>query len=77
MAEGRSEANWGLLSHLLALLANVNRDPRRSAPLSPSDFDPHARAREKSAPTQRVNIKDIKDLLMGMRPPREPFRMVP
>jgi len=41
MAEARSKAEWGRMSSLMALTANVHLLPRR--PLKPSDFDPYAR----------------------------------
>ncbi|HOD83616.1 MAG TPA: hypothetical protein PKG77_19535 [Phycisphaerae bacterium] len=43
MAQARQRAAWERTSWLLALIANVNRDPRRqSRPLKPADFDPYA-----------------------------------
>jgi len=41
MAESRSKAEWGRTASLMALLANVNRDPKKHRPFRPSDFDPH------------------------------------
>lgn len=41
MAEARSRAEWGRMSSLMALTANVHLLPRR--PLKPSDFDPYAK----------------------------------
>ena len=42
MAEGRSRSTWSHTSTVLAMIANVNRDPKKSDPFRPSDFDPHA-----------------------------------
>lgn len=42
MAEGRSREAWGHTSHLLCLIANVNRDPKKSRPFRPEQFNPHA-----------------------------------
>ncbi|MCX7804796.1 MAG: hypothetical protein N3A38_06350 [Planctomycetota bacterium] len=44
MAEGRVRADWGRMSVLLALLANVHRDPKRTRAFRPEDFDPFAKA---------------------------------
>ncbi len=44
MAETRGRAEWGRTSALLALIANANRDPRRTKAFSPDDFNPYARA---------------------------------
>lgn len=47
MAEGKCKEAWGRTSTLLALLANVNRDPKkRSKEFTPSEFNPYE-AREK------------------------------
>jgi hypothetical protein len=40
MAEGRGKAEWGRMSALLAMLANINRDPKKSSPAKPTDFNP-------------------------------------
>jgi hypothetical protein len=42
MAEARSRAAWAHTSSVLAMLANVNRDPKRTRAFRPEDFDPHA-----------------------------------
>jgi hypothetical protein len=43
MAEGLGRERWAHTSLLCALIANANRDPKRSRPFKPSDFDPYAR----------------------------------
>lgn len=48
MAEGRSHAEWGRTSSLMALVANVNRDPKkRRRPFTPSEFNPHIAGRRR------------------------------
>ena len=42
MAESRSQENWAHTSAILALVANVNRDPKKSRAFKPADFNPHA-----------------------------------
>jgi hypothetical protein len=43
MAEGRRKENWSHTSHLLAMLANANRDAKKQRqPFSPNDFNPFA-----------------------------------
>jgi hypothetical protein len=41
MAQGRGKAEWGRASALLALLVNINRDPKKSSPAKPSDLNPY------------------------------------
>lgn len=40
MAEGRTQENWNHTASVLAMLANVNRDPKKGRPLRPADFHP-------------------------------------
>jgi len=43
MAEARGRAEWDRTAAILALTANINRDPRRGRPLTPADFNPYAK----------------------------------
>jgi len=56
MAEARSREAWAHTSAVLALLANVNRDPKKTRPFKPADFDPHA-ARDKRS--EAIEVKDM------------------
>ena len=40
MADGRAKFEWGIASSLMALLANLNRDPKKGKQFKPSDFNP-------------------------------------
>jgi len=42
MAEGRGRFEWGIASSMMALSANLQRDPKRGQPFRPSDFNPFA-----------------------------------
>lgn len=42
MAEGRQESQWGQTAEVLAMLYNLNRDPKRSKPATARDFNPFA-----------------------------------
>jgi hypothetical protein len=41
MADARSRAGWNHTAHLLCLIANVNRDPKKVRAFKPADFNPH------------------------------------
>ena len=41
MAEARSRAAWKRTSSVLALVANVHRDPEKCRARKPEDFDPY------------------------------------
>jgi len=40
MAEAKVREQWSHTSMLLALTANVNRDPKKTRAFSPTDFNP-------------------------------------
>ena len=44
MVKGRGRFEWGIASSMMALLVNLNRDPRKGKPATPSDFNPFAPA---------------------------------
>ena len=41
MAEARARQAWAHTSTVLAMLANVNRDPKKHGPYRPEDFHLH------------------------------------
>ena len=58
MAEGRGREEWGRMSSLLALIANVNRDPEEKRTLfEPSDFNPYETRHTTTNTTSRVRKK--------------------
>lgn len=56
MVEARTQDEWARLSSLMALLANCNRDPKRSKPYQPHDFDPFGR-RPEPKPADRAELR--------------------
>lgn len=46
MSEGAQQERWSRTSAEMALLANTVRDPKKTKPFTPSDFDPFAKERE-------------------------------
>lgn len=51
MAEGLGRERWAHTSMVCCLIANANRDPKKSRPFKPSDFDPYARQDRRSERT--------------------------
>lgn len=43
MGEARLDEYWSRTSSILALIANVHRDPKKTGPFKPSDFTPRPR----------------------------------
>ena len=42
MVEGRGKFEWAQTSALMAIIANIVRDPKRGKPISPATFNPFA-----------------------------------
>ena len=64
MAEGRSESLWSHTSVMLAMIANVNRDPKKTSAFKPDDFNPHARKKDVRLPG---NIRMLKQVFVDRR----------
>ena len=63
MAEARSEHNWAHTSALLALIANVNRDPKKSKAYKPADFNPFSE-RVRQAARVKTDIRILKQVFV-------------
>lgn len=68
MAEARGRDNWAHTSAILALMANVNRDPKRSRVYKPADFDPYQRRQKRD---DALEIKSLGFLKEGFSPKRQ------
>lgn len=62
MAEARAEQQWNHTASLLAMLVNVNRDPRSGRAARPIDFHPLARRVEE--PVLKVDIGVLKQVFV-------------
>ena len=61
MAEARGRDNWTHTSTVLALTANVNRDPKRSRVWRPGDFNPYETRRARGGvPLTAENLTILK-----------------
>ena len=56
MAEARSQQQWAHTSAILAMLANIHRDPKKSRPFKPSDFNPHLRGKEEVIVKTEISV---------------------
>ena len=61
MAEGRGRAEWSRMSSLMALVANVNRDPKKHRAFRPRDFNPYERRRTEGIPLTAANMHLLKN----------------
>lgn len=65
MAQARQQDAWNHTASLLAMLANVNRDPRRGRAFKPADFHPVPAARRtESSPPLKGDIGLLKKVFV-------------
>jgi len=66
MAEGRGRDNWAHSSVLLALIVNVNRDPKKTRAFKPADFDPYAdKYSKRGVVVNKDNISVLRNAFVG------------
>ncbi len=62
MAEGRMRHDWNIAAASMALLANINRDPKKSQAFGPLDFHPMAERKD-----AKVGIEVLKSVFVDRR----------
>jgi len=63
MADARRREAWSHTSAVMAWVGNVMRDPKKTRPFSPDDFNPFAKRRRRplrGLPIRADNIEDLK-----------------
>ncbi len=65
MLDGRQRHDWSIAATVMSVMANIHRDPKRSRPMKPSDFDPFAK---QSRPV-KVDVSVLKDVFIDRRVP--------
>ena len=63
MSEGRCRERWHHTSAVLAMLVNVNSDPKKGSPAKPSDFNPYVE-RPAKKPARKVGVSFLKAVLI-------------
>ena len=56
MTESHERSEWARLASLMALFANVNRDPKRHGAYKPAEFNPYAKHDQYSELTRRKRV---------------------
>ena len=66
MADAKRRENWSHTSHIMSLMANVNRDvKKRRRPYAARDFSPFANRPE--AKTPKTSIRLLKEVFVDER----------
>jgi len=55
------------MSSLLALIANVNRDPKRTRAFRPADFNPYEVRRPAGIPLKKANMGLLKQVFVDRK----------
>ena len=64
MAEGSRKDDWERHSHLLSLIANCHRDPKKCPPFTPRMFDPFAQLKSRPSPPKTKDLSILKTLFV-------------
>jgi hypothetical protein len=71
MAEAKAQHDWARNAALMALIANAHRDPKKSRPFTPKDFNPVAvEARRRPVPKTR-DLRILKQVFVNPIHPSE------
>jgi len=60
MAEARQRDEWNRTSALMALVANINRDPKKTRTFQPADFHPLAAAGRQKCELKAKDLSILK-----------------
>lgn len=63
MGEARLDEHWAHTASILALIANVNRDPKKTGPFKPSDFLPRRQSSSQMT-TEKADISVLKHVFL-------------
>ncbi len=64
MSEARIEQAWNHTAAVLAMLANINRDPRKGRALRPADFHPAIQSKANGTKPLTGDIRMLKSVFI-------------
>ncbi len=64
MAEAKSKDNWNHTAATLAMIFNVNRDPKKQKAITPSELNPHEKKKKSGIPLTTDNLKILKKVFV-------------
>ena len=71
MQEAKCKDLWGHTSNLMALIANVNRDPKKGRACRPADFNPYTAKGSKGTRITADNIGELKVMVPPKKKKKE------
>jgi len=66
MLDGKQRHDWSIAASVMSVMANLQRDPKRSRRLNPSEFDPFM----KNQLPVKVGVSVLKDVFIDGKFPR-------
>jgi len=63
MAEAVSRQQWAHTSAIMCVIANCHRDPKKTRPFTPADFNPYLR--RKDVPQMKADIGVLKQVFVN------------
>lgn len=60
MLDGKQRHDWSIAASVMSVMANLQRDPKRSRRLHPSDFDPFSKHQR----PVKVDVSVLKDVFI-------------
>ncbi|NIA06905.1 MAG: hypothetical protein GWP14_04570 [Actinobacteria bacterium] len=66
MAEGSGRDRWAHTATVLALIANVNRDPKKTRAFKPEQFNPYA-VNDRRKQRKSADLTILKEALTGRK----------
>jgi len=69
MSEGAGRERWQHTASILCMIANVNRDPKKTKAYKPEQFDPYAIAerKERRPVADKESLELLRDTLMAWK----------
>jgi hypothetical protein len=67
MCQARSDEQWNHTAALLAMLVNINRDPRKGRAMKPADFHPGMLRTAARAGAPKADIRLLKAVFVDGR----------
>ena len=67
MVEAKERSEWARFSNLMALMANINRDPKKSKLFKPTDFNPYCAPKQDCVQVTRENIGVLREAFKGVK----------
>jgi hypothetical protein len=66
MSEGRGRDAWSRASNLMALMANIHRDPKKSKVFKPTDFNPYYVEKKERVTITKDNMGVLRQAVVGI-----------